>query len=199
MSVFNLDNQNALLENKIVAGLERLSQVFKILIWEKAKDLNLSPIQIQILIFIKHHSADKGTISYLAQEFNFTKPTISDAIKVLEKKSLVKKVDNTSDARGYFIQLTSLGNKIVTETENFVNPLKTIISKIDEKEKKVLWKNIVNLIVELNKLNIINLQRTCFNCKYYLRKNKGHHCNLLNKNLSHNDIRLDCKEFELGK
>ena len=89
MSVFNLENQNANLDNKIVAGLERLSQVFRILLWEKAKEHSLSPIQIQLLIFIRHHSADKTTISYLAQEFNFTKPTISDAIKILEQKKLV--------------------------------------------------------------------------------------------------------------
>ena len=91
MSVFNLQDQNSDLNSKIVAGLERLSQVFRILLWEKAKEQGLSPIQIQLLIFIQHHSADKATISYLAQEFNFTKPTISDAIKVLEEKNLLKK------------------------------------------------------------------------------------------------------------
>jgi len=90
LSVFNLDNQNTNLDYKIVAGLEQLSQVFRILLWEKAKEHSLSPIQIQLLIFIRHHSADKTTISYLAQELNFTKPTISDAIKVLEETQFIK-------------------------------------------------------------------------------------------------------------
>ena len=86
MSVFNLDNQNAGLNSKIVAGLERLSQAFRTLLWEKAKEFGLSPIQIQVLIFIHYHSKEKSTVSYLAQEFNLTKPTISDAIKALEQK-----------------------------------------------------------------------------------------------------------------
>jgi len=89
MSVFNIIDQNINLDSKIVAGLERLSQVFRILLWEKAKEYSLSPIQIQLMIFIQHHSQDKTTISYLAQEFNFTKPTISDAVKVLEQKKLI--------------------------------------------------------------------------------------------------------------
>ena len=123
MSVFNLINQNSSLDNKIVAGLERLSQVFRILLWEKAKQYSLSPIQIQLLIFIQHHSVDKTTVSYLAQEFNFTKPTISDAIKVLEQKNLIRKNIDGKDTRSYTIQLTVSGKKIVSETENFANPI----------------------------------------------------------------------------
>ena len=118
MSVFNLDKQNSNLDNKIVAGLERLSQVFRILLWEKAKEYSLSPIQIQLMIFIRYHSQELSTISYLAQEFNFTKPTISDAIKVLELKKLIKKKSDNNDTRRYTIQLTAKGEKIVVETEN---------------------------------------------------------------------------------
>ena len=196
MSVFNLENQNSNLDNKIVAGLERLSQVFRILLWEKAKEHSLSPIQIQLLIFIQHHSADKTTISYLAQEFNFTKPTISDAIKVLEQKNLIKKFTDSNDTRSYTIQLTASGKKIVTETENFANPLTAIIAKASDVDKKILWPNISNLIIQLNKLEVISVQRTCFNCKHYAIKNKIHFCNLLNQKLDTQDIRIDCGEFE---
>lgn len=197
MSVFNLDNQNANLDNKIVAGLERLSQVFRILLWEKAKEHSLSPIQIQLLIFIRHHSADKTTISYLAQEFNFTKPTISDAIKILEQKKLIQKITDHTDTRSYTINLTVTGKKIVLETENFANPFTEIISKAKNTDKKVLWETVSNLIVRLNKLEIITIQRTCFNCKNYSIKNKAHFCNLLDLNLLTKDIRIDCREFEM--
>ena len=198
MSVFNLDNQNVNLDNKIVAGLERLSQAFRILLWEKAKEHSLSPIQIQLLIFIRHHSAEKTTVSYLAQEFNFTKPTISDAIKILEQKKLIQKTSDKTDTRSYTINLTATGKKTVLETENFVNPLTEIISKANDTDKIILWENISNLIVRLNKLQIINVQRTCFNCKHYSIKNKNHFCNLLDLKLLKQDIRIDCGEFEMA-
>lgn len=198
MSVFNLDIQNANLDNKIVAGLERLSQVFRILLWEKAKEYSLSPIQIQLLIFIRHHSADKTTISYLAQEFNFTKPTISDAIKILEQKKIIQKIIDHTDTRSYTINLTATGNKIVLETENFANPLTEIISKSKNTDKDVLWETVSNLIIRLNKLEIITIQRTCFNCKNYSIKNKAHFCNLLDTKLLTKDIRIDCREFEMA-
>jgi DNA-binding MarR family transcriptional regulator len=198
MSIFNLTNQNFSIDNKIVAGLERLSQVFRILLWEKAKEHSLSPIQIQLLIFIQHHSAEKTTVSYLAQEFNFTKPTISDAIKVLDQKNLIKKIIDSNDTRSYTIQLTASGKKIVLETENFANPISEIITKSNEADKLVLWENISNLISLLNRQEIISVQRTCFNCSHYTFKNKSPFCSLLNQKLLKKDIRIDCEEFAMA-
>jgi DNA-binding MarR family transcriptional regulator len=199
MSVFNLTEQNLNLNNKIVAGLERLSQVFRILLWEKAKEHSLSPIQIQLLIFIQHHSADKTTVSYLAQEFNFTKPTISDAVKVLEQKKLIKKITDSIDTRSYSIQLTASGKKIVSETENFANPITKLISASTIAEKEILWKTLSMLIIQLNNLKVISVQRTCHNCKYYLLKNQKPFCSLLETKLLQEDIRIDCGEFELSE
>lgn len=196
MSVFNLDTQNSNLDYKIVAGLERLSQVFRILLWEKAKEQNLSPIQIQLLIFIQHHSEEKSTVSYLAQEFNLTKPTISDAIKILEQKNLVKKITDDADSRSYTMLLTAAGKKVVTETEHFAHPVTEIISKATQTDKFVLWENIANLIRQLNKLEVISVQRTCYNCRHYAVKNKTPFCNLLEQKLKTEDIRIDCDEFE---
>jgi DNA-binding MarR family transcriptional regulator len=197
MSIFNLTEQNLNLNGKIVAGLERLSQVFRILLWEKAKEHSLSPIQIQLLIFIQHHSAEKTTVSYLAQEFNFTKPTISDAIKVLEQKNLIEKFKDSNDTRSYTIELTASGKKIVLETENFANPITDIITKSSEADKLILWENISNLISLLNSQEIISVQRTCFSCSHYITKNKTPFCSLLNQKLLKKDIRIECEEFEL--
>ncbi len=196
MSIFNLQEQNENLDNKIVAGLDRIAQVFKILLWEKAKTYNLSPIQIQLLIFINYHKQSKSTISYLAQEFNLSKPTISDTIKTLEQKKYLTKIADTIDTRSYRLQLTETGKQIVLETENFANPLSEIIANSTSNDKLVLWQNITSIIKQLNQLQIISIQRTCFNCKHYSQNKEMPYCNLLNQNLKTEDIRIDCAEFE---
>lgn len=195
MSVFNLTDQNDNLDNKIVAGLERLSQVFRILLWEKAKAHGLSPIQIQLLIFIQYHTPEKTTISYLAHEFNVTKPTVSDAVKILAQKDLVNKITDPYDTRSYTIQLTDRGRSIVADTENFANPLTDIITKTERADKVFLWENITHLIRELNRQKIISIQRTCFNCRHYSLTGNIHYCNLLGQTLQNENIRIDCPEF----
>ena len=118
-SVFDPNQQTNDISSKIVAGLERISEVFKSLLWEKAKSNGLSPIQIQILIFINFHKQKLCNVSHLAKEFNVTKPTISDAIKVLDKKGLITKDFSSADNRSYLIDLSSNGKKMVSETQDF--------------------------------------------------------------------------------
>lgn len=196
MSAFNLNEQNSNLDYKIVAGMERLSQIFRALLWNQAKRYNLSPIQLQILIFIHYHDAEKNTISYLAREFNVTKSTISDAVKSLALKSLIKKAGNESDGRSYSLQLTAEGESTVNRTEGFAEPFCRIIGQQTGPDKEFLWAHISGLIRALQAQGIISVQRTCYNCKHHCIKNGSDYCNLLNQKLLVKDIRIDCGEFE---
>lgn len=195
-SDFNPEQQQQDISSKVVTGLERISEVFKVLLWEKAKIVGLSPIQIQILIFIAYHKQELCNVSHLAKEFNITKATISDAIKVLDKKGMIIKDYSSSDNRSYTIQLSPVGVKLVSETNNFANPLKDQIDSFEQSDLESVFKTLSQLIYKLNRTGILTVQRTCFGCKFY-QKNENHDfCNLLEKKLKTNEIRLDCPEFE---
>lgn len=195
-NIFDLEIQNSNLDGKIVTGLERLSQVFRVLLWEKAKKYDLSPIQIQVLIFIKNHSKTKATVSYLAKEFNITKATISDTIKILEQKKYIEKALNEKDSRSCILELTAKGLEMVLLTEDFTDPVYNFVKDADEKDKIVLWNTVSSLIQQLNHLQVINVQSTCFNCGYFLQQEGNNHCRLLQMKLESKDIRLDCNDHK---
>lgn len=195
-SVFDPKQQQQDISSKIVAGLERISEVFKILLWEKAKLVGLSPIQIQILIFIAYHKQELCNVSHLAKEFNITKPTISDAVKILDKKKMIIKDYSSSDSRSYTIQLSALGEKIVLQTNDLANPLKTQIDNLEYIDLDTIFTTLSQLIYKLNRNGILTVQRTCFACKFYQKNDNSDYCNLLKKELLNKDIRLDCPEFE---
>lgn len=184
------------LNSKITAGLGRFSEVFKVLLWEQAKKLKLSPIQIQILNFITLHKQELCNVSYLAKEFNVTKPTISDAIRVLVDKDLLIKDFSSSDSRSYTLLLSLKGKNIVTETEKFASPITEQLNKIEEDDLKSLYKTLSKLIYQLNRSDILTVQRTCFGCTFYKGDEEGHYCNFLKKKLLDVEIRIDCPEFE---
>jgi hypothetical protein len=50
-SPFDLKHQNENTDSRIIAAMERISQAYRVLLWNESKELSLSPIQIQILIF----------------------------------------------------------------------------------------------------------------------------------------------------
>src|SRR5690554_4599506 len=116
LSDFDLSHQNQNTGSKIVASLERISQAFRVLLWKESKEYSLSPIQVQVLIFLLHHSDEKRKVSYLADEFNMTKATISDTVKTLENKGLSSKVHDLQDTRSYTIDLTTKGKEIAEKT-----------------------------------------------------------------------------------
>ncbi|MEM8890219.1 MAG: MarR family transcriptional regulator [Bacteroidota bacterium] len=197
-SSFDIRFQEKNTAAKIVAGLERISEAFRVLIWERAKKLGLSPIQIQLLIFVAHHEQKLCNVSHLAQEFNLTKPTISDAIRVLAKKGLIKKEASPVDKRAYSILLSEEGKKIVGQTESFAHSIYEGVDSMEENVQESLFAQISDLIQKLNKQGILNVQRNCQSCRFYQKKEPGHYCNLLSFNLANTDLRIDCAEHELA-
>lgn len=140
-----------------------------------------------------------ANVSHLAKEFNVTKPTISDAVKALELKKLIKKTPSSNDKRAYTILLTSQGKKMVKATEQFANPFKETLDQFTSNEQKQLFNHIVKIIFTLNRKKVLTVQRMCYNCRFYEKIQKGHFCRLMDTKLQDEDIRLDCPEYEGSK
>lgn len=182
---------------KIIAGLERIGEVFKTLLWQKAKVHGISPIQIQILLFISKHRSELCNVSALAKEFNVTKPTISDAVRILVEKNFLIKDYSPTDSRRFNLLLSTIGEKLVIELLDYSLPISTAIEKIDKKELENLFDTLSKLIYQMNQKGIIQVQRTCYGCKHYNGNKKDNHfCTLLDKKLKRQEIRIDCGEFE---
>lgn len=198
-SDFDLHHQNQSIESKIVASLERIAQSFRVLLWRESKEFSLSPIQVQVLIFLLHHSDEKRKVSYLAGEFNMTKATISETIKTLEQKNLITKEYEPYDTRSYIINLTETGRKIADETSFFTKEIKTPIDKLHQDDKENLLLSLLNIIRHLNKSEVITIQRMCMSCSYYQSSvdEQKSFCRLLNQELHVKDLRIDCPEHEM--
>jgi len=196
-SSFNLEKQNESIESRIVVALERISAAFRVLLWNEGKENTLSPIQIQILIFLHFHLSEKAKISHLAEEFNMTKATISDSVRVLLIKGFVTKKTNPSDARSYYLSLTAQGKEIAQKASLFTASMEQPLHKLSDEQKNEMLNGLLKLIYDLNKSGIITVQRMCFTCSNYLPDNGIHYCKLLKSRLAENELRIDCPEHVL--
>ena len=196
MEAFNPDYQNEHLESKIVVALERISEAFRVLLWEAGKEYGLTPIQLQLLIFFNSHSPEYCKVNYLAKEFNLTKPTISESVRLLAKKELIFKETDARDTRSYSIFLTEKGRLIAVKSASFSSALEKPIHSFTEVQKQDLFHSLLELIEKLNKAGIITVQRNCFSCRFYVSGKGNDYCNLLQKPLQSSDLRIDCPEHE---
>lgn len=198
MDTFDPNYQNRNIEGKIVVALERISQAFRVLLWQEGKENALTPLQLQLLLFLKFHSADKCKVNYLAMEFNVTKATISETVRLLGNKAYIFKETDSSDTRSYSIYLTDKGKEIVAKTSAFAGGIEKPIHTFTDSQKEVLFQSLLELIEKLNKAGIITVQRMCFSCRFYRSDKQQDYCRLLKKKLYTQDIRIDCPEHELG-
>ena len=196
-SSFHLTEQNQKIESRIVVALERISEAFRVLLWNESKENSLSPIQIQILIFIYFHSLEKCKVGYLADEFNMTKATISDSVKILLSKELVTKETDPIDTRSFSLSLTYEGKKIAKKASLFASSIEQPIEKLTQEQKTIMLNGLLKLIYDLNKSGIITIQRMCFTCSNYQLEKGVHYCKLLKSQLAENELRIDCPEHEL--
>lgn len=197
-SDFNLTNQNKNVDSKIVSSLERISQAFRVLLWQESKENSLTPIQVQVLIFLRYHNDTKCKVSYLAEEFNMAKATVSETVKILEQKKLIEKEFEPFDTRSYVIKLTKKGKELAEKTSLFSKEIHKPINKLNNDDKENLLLSLMDIIRHLNKSGVITIQRMCFTCRFYETTDNGakHFCNLLNQNLHTTDLRVDCPEHE---
>jgi len=198
MSAFDPERHITNVDYKIVAALEKISEVFRVLLWTEAKEHKLSPIQMQLLIFIKYHNSDKHRrIASMAREFNMTKATISDSIKVLEQKGLIERSDDVLDSRSFNFSLTDKGVKLTGMIENFTKPLDGAIATLSPQQKNEFLVSVLDLIYRLNQSGIISTQRMCYNCYYYNGdRQQAHYCNLMQKELAIDELRIECPEHK---
>ena len=197
MSSFDPQYQNNHLNGKIVVALERISEAFKVLLWKEGKENSLTPIQLQLLLFIKYHDQKTCKVNYLAREFNLTKATISETVRLLAKKGYIRKETDPEDTRSYSIYLTQSGNALALECSNFASALEQPVELLSNSKKEALFASLLQLITQLNKAGIISVQRMCSSCRFYQKGAHKDYCNFLEKELLKPDLRLDCPEHEI--
>ena len=201
MAVFRLNDQNRDLDSKITAALERVSRVFRILMWHQAKTYRISPIQLQILIYLHEHGDEEPGVTQLATELGVTQPTVSDAVQTLVDKGHIQRRDHLKDRRRHVLVLTAKGRKITERLLFWGNPVRDVIHRLDFAEKKALWTSLWDLLIQLQQNGLIPPAHMCFTCQFFRRGpaskgNFNYHCALLDVPLGITDLRVDCPDHE---
>jgi DNA-binding MarR family transcriptional regulator len=197
-SIFDLNRQDSV-DRKISVGLERISQVLKTLIWEESLSSGLSPIQVQILVFLNFKGGCR--VGDMADYFSLTPATISEALTSLENKELISRERGDEDKRTVWISLTPRGKRLAKKISGWANALEDVVKRLKKDEKVVVLKALVGIISELQNRGVIRVAEVCYNCKYfrpnvYKSSLKPHRCDYIGKPFGDADLRVDCPEYE---
>ncbi len=200
-SVFDPSAQHNDVDAKIVAALERLSQVFRVRLREEARRRNLSPIQAQFLIYLLHHDVELRRVSRLAREFGLTQATVSDAVASLETKGLLRREQWPDDRRVITLRLTHDGEELATALSDWADPVREHLKRFSSGEREAVLRFLMELAGSLQRSGLITVARMCVTCRFFRRdvrpgQTSPHHCGLLDVPLGGSNLRVDCPEHE---
>lgn len=189
------------LNYNIIMGIERVSHVFRTILREMAREMGLSPLQLQILEYVGRNMKENCNASFISEEFDIKKSTISDSIKVLEQKGMIKREKDIEDGRVLYVILTAKGRELIGGFMGYFSNIEGDLNNIPEEQKIMVLDFIIKLIKLMHKKGIIQTAKICINCSnFYENKEMGsdkpHYCAFANVYMSDGDFNLNCKYFK---
>ena len=186
------------IDKKIAIALERLSRVFRIILWDLSSKEGLSPIQIHILLYINKSCDDICRVSRLAIEFGLAKATVSSAVKALVRKGFINRKKCEHDKRGSFLQLTLKGEALARKLSSWDNVINEQLAGLASNNKKTVLLFLMQLIESMKETGIIDSIRMCINCTHFQRyanhtNGERYHCSLTGKEALISELTFDCE------
>ncbi|MDX2068204.1 MAG: MarR family winged helix-turn-helix transcriptional regulator [Haliscomenobacter sp.] len=197
-SAIDLDDQKHTLEAKLTTGFVNIAVALRAMLWQECLAVNISPIQGQILIFCQNHPPQLCRIGSLAKEFSLTKPTISDAVKTLERKGLLTKHNDPEDLRSFNLILTETGKETALQVAKFPDMLQHLLERVPDTRKAQLDLLLSQLTVQLKELGILSGQRSCVSCQHSIkhRTKKNYYCSFYQIKMGQAEVKLNCADFQ---
>jgi len=190
---FSPEQQLTELDARLLLSLQRLSDMLKAMQWEQARMLGITPLQLQILLFVGYHSPAVNRAANIAAELQVSRPTISDAVGSLVSKQLLVMDTDKRDRRSFSLILTEAGQQMMEKAGEYMQPLLKLLGKKPGSEKGSLYHSLYSMITGLEAADKGGVQRMCYNCSHYSgNKKRQHFCMYLQKPLASSELQLDC-------
>ncbi len=177
--------------------LERLASLRRSECRTLLSEHGLQPVHLEALNYLsvcnRYSDTPKAVTEFLGQ----TKGTVSQTLKVLEKKHLLEKVTDTQDRRVTHLSLTKAGVELVT----LIQGSASLVAALDSLAPANLNSINVSLKALLTSYQENNNYLTfgqCLSCIHNIKQGDGRFlCGLTQEALSQGDVELICREHTL--
>jgi DNA-binding MarR family transcriptional regulator len=191
------EDENIALRQRLLDGLERIAAAVREDARRGAAPFGLNVAQDAILRILRARPGGLR-IRALAGHLGVRQPTITDSVNALERKGLVARHADPSDARATIVKAEP---RALPEQARASSAVAAALEDLSSAECAGLLRTLIKLIRGLQRRNAIPPQRMCVTCKYfrpnvYPDGDAPHHCALVNAPFGDRALRLDCPEHE---
>ena len=189
------------LPHRLASALSKVSVSLKRRLWRDASSRRISPLQSQILAFLRQRPGHGATVTDITRMLGVTMPTASDVIAVLVKRGLLRKFRTEGDGRVFNVVLTARGRRRAEQVMGWPDFLLWAAELLPPEEQESLLRTLVKLIRSIQERGEIPVARMCVTCTHFRPyvtqdSERPYHCELVNADFGDRLIRVDCNEHE---
>jgi DNA-binding MarR family transcriptional regulator len=187
------------LSHRLASALSKVSVSLKRRLWRDASSRRISPLQSQILAFLRQRPTHGATVSDITRMLGVTMPTASDVIAVLTRRGLLRKFRTEGDGRVFTVMLTARGRRRAEQVMGWPDFLLWAAELLPVEEQESLLRTLVKLIKSIQERGEIPVARMCVTCTHFRPhahddRERPHHCALVDAPFGDRLLRIDCQE-----
>ena len=196
-----LDEITEPITKRVATGLSKIAMALRSHAWQEAGARGLTPTQGQILLFLRQQPDQSAMLSTISDALGISDPTGCEAVRVLEKKQLIRKVRSKTDARVVANILTPKGRKEADRTASWQDFLAEAVGSLTDTEQEALLRGLVKTIRALREQGNIPISQMCVTCNFF-RPNvhddpeRPHHCAYVDAPFGDKLLRVECAEYQ---
>lgn len=181
---------------KIQQLLERLAALLRTESRTLLSEHALLPVQFEALNYLSNCNRYSDTLMGVTEYLGQTKGTVSQTLKVLEKKGLIKKTPDQTDKRVSHMSVTTAGRKLVTSIPSSAL-LKSANKQLNKKDVASVEVALEMILKSMQRENDFKTFGQCATCRHNIKHSTNETiCGLTKEALSNKDLELICREHE---
>lgn len=184
------------LPGKIVAALDRIARGIRAHRQQVATEVGISPLQAELLRVIGEGVPPPATPGALAIELGVRQPTVSDSLRFLEAKGMLRRDPDPGDGRRTVVTLTVHGRAVFDRLGEADGVLRETVASLPDADRERTHLVLLEVIERMLRAGIIDVARTCTTCSFFQPGAPTPHCGLLRIPLPPPALRINCPEYE---
>ncbi len=185
--------------DRLTMALLRIGQATRSVALGEARELGLTPVQVQTLLFVKHTKSFATSIGKLAAYLGATHASTVGVVDGLVARGLIVREPGQHDRRLTLLRLTPAGEAVCQRLSRWGHLLAEALGGLSTQERALLERGLGAVIWSLRAAGHLVVAEPCRGCLYF-RENiapdsaEPHYCQLIERFLSEEEARKDCPD-----
>ncbi len=175
--------------------IERLGNLVRADVRAVCHAYGVRPVQLEALNYLTHCNRYSDTPQAVTEYLGLTKGTVSQTLKVLEEKKLLRKQSDANDKRLVHLKPTAKGLRLV-ETAVPSASLVLGTDQLSASERQVTVEALRVLLRSVQKANSFRTFAPCHTCRFNQGREGRYLCGLTGEPLTAQDVMRICREHQ---